>query len=142
MAGWCCTNRLLINPKNTVLIIFGTRQLRARTDGVDEIRIKFLDQLLEPVAEVNDLGTILDSNLSFNEQVNSFMSSLLSTLCQMNRTRHLFSKDHISPILQQLGWSSIKKQLLLRDATQMYKIINGFTPSYLSTRLRKRGAQV
>jgi hypothetical protein len=40
--------------------------------------------------------------------------------------------------LQQLGWSSIEKQLLLRDATQMYKIINGFAPSYLSTRLRKR----
>jgi hypothetical protein len=46
--------------------------------------------------------------------------------------------DHISPILQQLGWSSIEKQLLLRHATQMYKIINAFAPLYLSTRLRKR----
>jgi hypothetical protein len=138
VTGWCCTNRLLVNPQKTELIIFGTRQLRARTDGVDEIRIKFLDQLLEPVAEVNDLGTILDSNLSCNEHVNSFMSSLLSTLYQVNRTRHLFSKNRLSPILQQLGWSPIEKQLILRDATQTYKIINGFAPSYLSTRLRKR----
>ena len=93
MAGWCCTNRLVINPKKMELIIFRTRQFRARTDGIDEIRIKFLDQLLEPVAKVKYLGTILDSNLSFNEHVNSLMSSLLSTLCQVNRTRQLFSKE-------------------------------------------------
>ena len=35
--------------------------------------------------------------------------------------------DHISP----LGWLSIKDQLLMRDATQMYKIVNGLVLSYL-----------
>ena len=45
VAAWCCTNRLLINSKKTERIIFGTRQLRTRTDGVDEIRINFLEYL-------------------------------------------------------------------------------------------------
>ena len=27
VAGWCCWNKLLINPEKTKFIIFGTRQL-------------------------------------------------------------------------------------------------------------------
>ena len=101
-------------------------------------------------------------------------SSLIPTLCQIGKVRHLFSKsllvtilnclvfsklfycstvwsgtfeqnihklqlgknfaarvstntrkfDHISPVLQELGWSSIKHLLLVRDVTQLYKIVN------------------
>ena len=107
-------------------------------------------------------------------------SSLISTLCQISKVRHLFSKsvlftilnclvfsklfycstvwsgtfkqnihklqlvqnfaarvltntrkfDHISPVLRELGWSSIKHLLLVRDVTQLYKIVNGLAPSY------------
>ena len=113
------------------------------------------------------LGIILDSNLTFNEHVNTLTSSLISTLCQISKIRHLFSKsvlviilnclvfsklfycstvwsgtlkqnihklqlvqnfaarvltntwkfDHISPVLRELGWSSIKHLLLVRDVT-------------------------
>ena len=46
--------------------------------------------------------------------------------------------DHISPILRELGWPCIKDQLLVRDTTQVYKIVNGLAPSYLSSKLSKR----
>ena len=46
--------------------------------------------------------------------------------------------DHISPVLWKLGWPSIKDQLLVRDTTQVYKIVNGLAPLYLSSKLSKR----
>ena len=46
--------------------------------------------------------------------------------------------DHISPVLWELGWPSIKDQLLVRDTTQVYKIVNGLAPLYLSSKLSKR----
>ena len=44
----------------------------------------------------------------------------------------------ISPVLQELGWSSIKHLLLVRDVTQLYKIVNGLAPSYLNSYINKR----
>ena len=46
--------------------------------------------------------------------------------------------DHISPVLWELGWPSIKDQLLARDTTQVYKIVNGLAPLYLSRKLSKQ----
>ena len=36
--------------------------------------------------------------------------------------------DHISPVLRDLCWPSIKNQLLVRDVTMLYKIVNGLAP--------------
>ena len=132
----------------------------------------------------------LDSNLTFNEHVNTLTSSLISILCQISRVRHLFSKsvlttilnclvfcklfycstvwsgtfayninklqlvqnfaarvltntkkfDHISPVLRALCWPSIKNQLLVRDVTMLYKIVNGLAPPYLECYVNKRSA--
>ena len=46
--------------------------------------------------------------------------------------------NHISPVLRELGWPSIKDQLLVRDTTQVYKIVNGLAPLNLSSKLSKR----
>ena len=99
IASWCCTNKLLINPDKIKLILFGTKQLLR---GVPDIRVPFLGQHLIPVSSVKDLGImgiILDSNLTFNEHVNILTSSLISTLCQISRARHLFSKSVLTTIL-------------------------------------------
>ena len=40
-----------------------------------------------------DLGVTLDSGLTFNNHISSLSSSLLSSLCQISRVRHLFSKE-------------------------------------------------
>ena len=40
--------------------------------------------------------------------------------------------DHISPVLRELGWSSIKHLLLVRDVTQLYKIVNALATSCLN----------
>ena len=43
--------------------------------------------------------------------------------------------DHISPVLRELSWLSIKDLLLVRDTTQVYKIVNSLIPLYLSSKL-------
>ena len=60
---------------------------------IPDVRVPFLGQTLAPVPSVKDLGIILDSNLTFNEHVNTLTSSLISTLCQIRKVRHLFSKS-------------------------------------------------
>ena len=57
---------------------------------IPDVRVPFLGQNLAPVPSVKDLGIILDSNLTFNEHVNKLTSSLISTLCQIRKVRHLF----------------------------------------------------
>ena len=185
LAEWCCANHLLVNPDKTKLLLFGTRQLLSQ---LRDVTVPFLGQELKPVASAKDLGIILDSNLNFNDHVTSLSSSLLSTLCQVNRVRHLFSReilntilnslvfsklfycstvwsgtskdnvhklqllqnfaariltntkkfDHISPILNELGWLTIEELLNLRDVIMIYKCINGLAPNYLSSKLYKR----
>ena len=101
VAEWCCANHLLVNPDKTKLL-FGTRQVLSQ---LRDVTVPFLGQELKPVASVKDLGIILDSNLNFNDHVISLSSFLLSTLCQVNRVRHLFSRDVLNSILNSLVFS-------------------------------------
>ena len=58
--------------------------MQTLTDSkVLDIRVPFLGKQLIPVSSVKDLGIILDSNLSFNEHVNTLTSSLISILSQI-----------------------------------------------------------
>ena len=90
IAGWCCANNLLINPDKTKLVLFGTRQLVSK---LPDVTVSFLGQQLCPVLSAKDLGVTLDSGLTFNNHISSLSSSLLSSLCQISRVRHLFSKE-------------------------------------------------
>ena len=96
IASWCRTNKLLINPDETKLILSGTKQLLS---NVLDIRVPFLEQQLTPEFSVKDLFIILDSNLTFNEHVNTQTSFPISILCQISRVRHLFSKSVLTTIL-------------------------------------------
>ena len=70
--------------------------------AASNITVPFLGQDLVPVTSVKDLGVTLDSNLTFNGHITSLTSSLLSTLVQINRVRHLVSKDALYIILNSL----------------------------------------
>ena len=90
IARWCCTNSLLINSRKTKFVVVWARQLVPKVAG---IHISFLSQELVPEPYVTDLGILLDSNLSFNEHTASLVSTLLGTLCRINKIRHLFSRS-------------------------------------------------
>lgn len=103
IAGWCCANHLLINPDKTKLELFGTRQLVSK---LPDVTVPFLGQQLCPVSSAKDLGVILDSGLTFNNHISSLSSSLLFSLYEINRIRHLFSRK-FSVYNDQLYWLSI-----------------------------------
>ena len=104
IASWCCTNSLLINPRKTKFIVFGVRQLVPK---VADIHISFLSQELMPKPYVTDFGILLDSNLSFNEHTASLVSTLLGTLCRINKIKHLFSRSALLIILNSLVFSKL-----------------------------------
>ena len=86
----CGANHLLINADKTKLVLFGTRQLVSK---LPDVTVSFLGQKLCPVSSAKDLGVTLDSGLTFNNHISSLSSSSLSSLCQISRVRHLFSKE-------------------------------------------------
>ena len=104
-AAWCCLNQLLINPDTeTKFIIFGVPQL---TLGVRNELIDFLGTKILQSPWCQDLGTILDSHLTFNNHINSLSSSLFSTLCQINRVKHLFDRKTLQIIINSLVFSKL-----------------------------------
>ena len=46
--------------------------------------------------------------------------------------------DHVTPILKQLQWLPIVKQLEVRDATMVFKCLNGLSPPYLCEKFKTR----
>ena len=46
--------------------------------------------------------------------------------------------DHVTPILKQLQWLPITKQLAVRDATMVFKCLNGLAPPYLCQKFKTR----
>ena len=104
IAGWCCANHLLINPDKTKLVLFGTRQLVSK---LPDVTVSFLGQQLCPVSSAKDLGVTLDSGLTFNNHISSLSSSLLSSLCQISRVRHLFSKEVLYIMINSIVFSKL-----------------------------------
>ena len=76
-------------------MFFGTCQLVSK---LPEVSVPFLGQQLIPESSAKDLGVILDSSLTFSGHISSLSSSLLSSLCQISRVRHLFSKEALRMI--------------------------------------------
>ena len=106
IAEWCCSHFLLISPTKTKLILFGVSYILSRLPTIE-----FLRQLLTPVLACKDLGLTLDSHLSFNNHISTLTSSLLSSLCQINRVKHLFTEDTL-PIINSLALASYFTALL------------------------------
>ena len=103
-AAWCCANYLLINPDKTKLVFFGTRQLVSK---LPDVSVPFLRQKLIPESSTKDLGVILDSSLTFSSHISSLSSSLLSSLCQISRVHHLFSKEALCIMINSLVFSKL-----------------------------------
>ena len=48
--------------------------------------------------------------------------------------------DHISPILQELGWMTVHNRLIYRDTLQIYKCLNDLSPRYLGELFKQRAS--
>ena len=73
-------------------------------------------------------NTIL-KNIELLQTVQSFAAQIVS------ETRKF---DHVTPILKQLQWLPIIKQLAVRDATMVFKCLNELVPPYLCQKFKTR----
>ena len=183
---WCCSNSLLVNPGKTKLLLMGTKQMLERLP--ENFHITVFDKEIRPVLNAEDLGMLLDSRLSYDEQITSVVSTCIAGLCQINRIKHILDKrtlthiinalifsrmyycssvwsntakknitklqgvqnfaarivtgtrkyDHVTPVLQRLGWLPVQDMLNFRDAVMTFKCIKGLAPPYLSEKFELR----
>ena len=84
---WYFDIQLLLNPDKTKLVVLSSRQMTAK---VSDFRLFLLGKELESIKAAKDLGVTLDSNLTYNEHIDSTVSSCMSRLGQINCIKHIF----------------------------------------------------
>ena len=120
IAEWCCSHFLLTSPTKTKLILFGVSYILSR---LPTMSIDLLGQLLTPVPACKDLCLTFDSHsVSFNNHISTLTSSLLSSLCQINRVKHLFSEDTLLLIINSLIFSKLFFCATVWSGTTNYNI--------------------
>ena len=101
---WCSNNLLLLNPSKTKLMIFGSRQMRAKLQFHS---LSFMGKDIMPSDTAKDLGVILDSNLTYDEHIIKTASSCMSCLGQINRVKYVFDKRTLLTIINSLVFSKL-----------------------------------
>ena len=96
---WCSNNLLLLNPSKTKLMVFGSRQMLSR---MTTRSLTFMGRELVPEHTAKDLGVILDAYLTYDEHITKTVSSCMSSLSQISRTRHVFDKRILLTIINAL----------------------------------------
>ena len=85
------------------MMVIGSQQLLQQLDHIPSIN--FIGKTLEPVAQVKDLGTILDFKLKYNEHMLRLSFSDIFKLCQINRVKNLFDQSTLINIINALVMS-------------------------------------
>ena len=100
MRNWCFDNLLLLNPDKTKLMVYGSRQMLAK---LPDFRLSLLGKELTPASSMKDVGVKFDPILSFDNHILSTVSSCKSSLCQINRAKHVFRKKPFNNCHQRLS---------------------------------------
>ena len=101
---WTFTNKLLLNPDKTKFVIFGSRPLVSKVEG---LHLSILGKELTPAKSAKDLGVILNSNLTYNDHVTKTVSTCMSRLGQINRVKHVLDKDTLTIVVNCLVFSKL-----------------------------------
>ena len=73
LSKWCNSNKLTVNPKKTKMMTFGTRSSVKKTKGCK----LYLDNTrIQAVATFKYLGFVLDSTLSFKNQISDIIKKV------------------------------------------------------------------
>ena len=82
----------------------GTKQMLERLR--ENFHITVFDKEIMPVIlNAKDLGMLLDSRWSYDEQITSVVSMCIAGLCQINRIKHILDKRTLTHIINALIFS-------------------------------------
>ena len=129
-------------------MVFGSRQMHSR---LVTPRLTFVRRELVPEHSAKDLGVILDTKLTYDKHITKTVSSCMSCLSQISRTKCNVSKlqiihnfagrivtrtrkyDHVTPVLKELKWLPVATKLSFRNAVMAFKCLASRVPEYLSS---------
>ncbi|CAB3981321.1 Hypothetical predicted protein [Paramuricea clavata] len=114
LRNWCFDNLLLLNPDKTKLMVYGSCQILTK---LPDFRLSLLGRELTPASSVKDLGVKFDPILSFDNHILSTVSSCKSSLCQINRAKHVFRKNILITVINALVFSKLHYCSLLWSNT-------------------------
>ena len=136
--NWCFDNRLL-NASKTKLMLFGSRQMIAK---IPNFNLSLLGKDLVPTRCARDLGMTFDDHLTFSDHTVKTVSSCISSLTQINRTKHAFDKGLLMTIIKGLVFSKMfllliiivqavlaYGQILLLLISTSYRLFRTFLPA-------------
>ena len=103
---WCCNNRLLINPDKTKVLLIGTRQMLNLLPQ-EAGNVNLMGKLITPSTSAKDLGVTIDTNLTYDAHISNIVSSGMSSLCQINRIKHLFNPELLETMINSLVFSRL-----------------------------------
>ena len=123
IATWCCYNSLLINPDKTKLLVMGNCQMLLRLPK--DFHITLLGKEVTPFNSARDLCIEMDATQSFDEHITNTVSSCFTSLCQINRIKHLFDLKS----LEKPGYKSAagKWSFLYRSVTMWNSLPTAIT---------------
>ena len=101
---WTFTNKLLLNPDNTKLVVFGSRPLVRKVEG---LHLSLLGKELTPAKSAKDFSVILDPNLTYKDHISKTVSTCMSRLGQINRVKHVLDKDTLTIVVNCLVFSKL-----------------------------------
>ena len=99
-----CSEHLLVNPKKTQVIVFGTAPMLRRVPRVT-LRVAGTD--VEASSEVTNLGVVMDESLTMSSHVSKVVSKCLGALRQISHVRHLFDPKHLATLVDSLVFSRL-----------------------------------
>ena len=108
-------------------MVFGSRQMHSKLVTPS---LTFLGRELVPEHTAKDLGVILDTNLTYDEHITRTVSSCMSCLGQISRTKHVFDKRTLLTILNALVfsklfyWSNVQANTSKRNICRLQSIQN------------------
>ena len=105
VAKWCSLNDLLINPMKTKLLLVGTRQMTNNLPT--DFKLDFLGKQITPSSSGKDLGVVIDSHLTYDDHIDSIVSSCMGKLCQISRVKDSFDKDTLRLMVSSLVMSKL-----------------------------------
>ena len=96
---WTFTNKLVLNPDKTKLVVFGSRPLVRKVKGR---HLPLLAKELTPAKSAKDLGVILDPNLTYGDHIATTVSTCMPRLGQVNRVNHVLDKDTLTIVVNNI----------------------------------------
>ena len=106
--NWCFNNLLLLNPKKTKLMVFGSRHKLADLNEFSlSLYILYRRIIYIPSETVKDLGVTLDPLLSYDEHITKTISSCMFRLGQINRVKHVLDRQTLITVINALVFSKL-----------------------------------